>query len=36
MRQHPDPDPDEEDLEELGTPVYQGTGLSVRPHGAGR
>jgi hypothetical protein len=31
MRQHPDPDPyeDEEDLEELGTPVYQGTGLSV-------
>jgi Nuclease-related domain len=34
MRQHPDPDPDdyedEEDLEELGSPVYQGTGLSVR------
>jgi hypothetical protein len=34
MHQHPDPDPydyeDEEDLEELGTPVYQGTGLSVR------
>jgi hypothetical protein len=34
MRQHqnPDPDPyeDGEDLEELGTPVYQGTGLSVR------
>jgi hypothetical protein len=33
MRQHPDPDPydeDEEDLEELGTPVYQGRGLSVR------
>jgi hypothetical protein len=32
MRQHPDPDPyeDEEDLEELGTPVYQGGGLSVR------
>jgi len=32
MRQHPDPDPyeDDEDLEELGTPVYQGTGLSVR------
>jgi Nuclease-related domain len=33
MRQHPDPDPydeDEEDLEELGTPVYQGTGLTVR------
>jgi hypothetical protein len=34
MRQHHDPDPyedeDEEDLEELGTPVYQGTGLSVR------
>jgi Nuclease-related domain len=30
MRQHPDPEEDEEDLEELGTPVYQGTGLSVR------
>jgi hypothetical protein len=32
MRQHPDPDPyeDEEDLEELGTSVYEGTGLSVR------
>jgi hypothetical protein len=38
MRQHPDDfhheDPgradDEEDLEELGTPVYQGSGLSVR------
>jgi hypothetical protein len=31
MRQHPDPDPNEgEDPEELGTPVYQGTGLSVR------
>src|ERR671935_729874 len=34
MRQHPDPDPydedDEEDPDELGTPVYQGTGLSVR------
>jgi hypothetical protein len=33
MRQDPDPDPyedEEEDLEELGTPVYQGTGLSVR------
>jgi len=34
MRQHPDPDrddyEDEEDLEELGTPVYQGSGLSVR------
>src|SRR6266540_4707879 len=42
MRQHQDPDDfhhedldryddeDEEDLEELGTPVYQGTGLSVR------
>jgi hypothetical protein len=41
MRQHPDPDDfhdedldpydeDEGDLEELGTPVYQGTGLSVR------
>jgi len=40
MRQHPDDFPDEdldrrndndeEDLEELGMPVYQGTGLSVR------
>jgi Nuclease-related domain len=32
MQQHPDPDDyeDEEDLEELGTPVYQGSGLSVR------
>jgi hypothetical protein len=33
MRQHQDPDSydeDEEGLEELGTPVYQGTGLSVR------
>jgi hypothetical protein len=34
MRQHPDPDPhddeSDEDLEELGTPVYQGSGLSVR------
>jgi nuclease-like protein len=39
MRQHPDDfhhedpgryDDEEEDLEELGTPVYQGTGLSVR------
>jgi hypothetical protein len=34
MRQDPDRDPyedeEEEDLEELGTPVYQGTGLSVR------
>jgi hypothetical protein len=32
MGQHPDPDPyeDEEDLEEFGTRVYQGTGLSVR------
>jgi hypothetical protein len=32
MRQHPDPDPDpyEEDEEDLGTPVYQGSGLSVR------
>jgi hypothetical protein len=34
MRQHQDPDSDpyeeDEDLEELGTPLYQGTGLSVR------
>jgi Nuclease-related domain len=35
MHQHHDPDPepyeeDEEDLEELGTPLYQGSGLSVR------
>jgi hypothetical protein len=34
MRQHQDPDPDdykdEEELEELGTPLYQGSGLSVR------
>jgi hypothetical protein len=34
MGQQPNPDPnpyeDEEDLEELGTPVYQGSGLSVR------
>jgi hypothetical protein len=27
---NPDPDKDEDDLEELGTPFYQGTGLSVR------
>jgi hypothetical protein len=32
MRRHPtpDPDPDEEELEVLGTPVYDGSGLSVR------
>ena len=32
MRQHPDPNPygDERDMEELGMPVYQGTGLSVQ------
>ncbi len=31
MRQHPDPDDyEDEDLEEFGTPVYQGSGLSVR------
>jgi Nuclease-related domain len=34
MYRHHDPDPepyeDEEDLEELGTPLYQGSGLSVR------
>ena len=27
---NPDPDKDEDDLEALGTPFYQGTGLSVR------
>jgi hypothetical protein len=36
MRQHPNPDADpdgyedEDDLEALGTPIYQGSGLSVR------
>jgi hypothetical protein len=32
MGQHPNPNPDpgEEDLEALGTPVYEGSGLSVR------
>jgi hypothetical protein len=33
MRQHPTPDPDpykDEDLEELGAPVYEGGGLSVQ------
>jgi hypothetical protein len=34
MGQHPnpnpDPDKDEDDLGELGTPFYQGSGLSVR------
>jgi Nuclease-related domain len=33
MRQHPTPDPDgyeDEHLEELGTPIYEGSGLSVR------
>ena len=30
MVQHPNPDPDEDDLEALGTPFYQGNGLSVR------
>src|SRR5215207_4868084 len=32
MGQHPNPDPDkdEDDLGELGTPFYQGNGLSVR------
>src|SRR5215216_2479250 len=32
MGQHPNPDPDqdEEDLEKLGTPFYQGNGLTVR------
>jgi hypothetical protein len=32
MGQHPTPDPDkDEDLEELGAPIYAGSGLSVRP-----
>jgi Nuclease-related domain len=30
MGQHPNPGPGEEDLEALGTPVYEGSGLSVR------
>jgi hypothetical protein len=30
MGQHPNPNKDEDDLEELGTPFYQGNGLSVR------
>src|SRR5512133_197478 len=31
MGQHPDPDPyEDEDLKALGTPVYEGSGLSVR------
>ena len=30
MGQHPNPDPDKDDLEELGTPFYQGNGLTVR------
>jgi len=30
MGQHPNPDKDEDDLEEFGTPFYQGNGLSVR------
>jgi hypothetical protein len=33
MRQHPDPNPngyEDEDMEELGTPIYEGSGLSVR------
>jgi hypothetical protein len=30
MGQHPNPDKDEYDLEEFGTPFYQGNGLSVR------
>jgi hypothetical protein len=30
MGQHPDPNPGEDDLEALGTPVYEGSGLSVR------
>jgi hypothetical protein len=33
MGQHPTPDPDryeDQDMEELGTPVYEGSGLSVR------
>jgi hypothetical protein len=38
MRQHSAPDPDpfkDEDLEELGAPVYEGSGLSVRALTAG-
>jgi hypothetical protein len=30
MGQHPNPHPGDEDLEALGTPVYEGSGLSVR------
>ena len=30
MGQHRNPDPDKDDLEALGTPFYQGTGLTVR------
>jgi nuclease-like protein len=30
MGQHPNPNKDEDDLEQLGTPLYHGTGLSVR------
>jgi Nuclease-related domain len=30
MRQHPDPYGDEDDSDTFGTPVYQGSGLSVR------
>jgi hypothetical protein len=30
MRQHPDPYEDEDDSDTFGTPVYQGSGLSVR------
>ena len=33
MRQHPDPDPyeDDEDLEELGTPVYRAPACRSAP-----
>jgi hypothetical protein len=30
MGQHPNPNPDPEQLEALGTPFYQGNGLTVR------
>ena len=30
MHQHPDPHEDEDGLKALGTPIYEGSGLSVR------